>query len=42
MELSTVLNDLDLLPTDLKRNRRHLLTMTNLPTKYEDCRLNDT
>ena len=27
---------------DLKRNRGHLLTMTNLRTKYEDCRLNDT
>ena len=27
---------------DLKRNRGHLLTMTNLLTKYEDCRLNDT
>ena len=37
----TVLNNLDLRATDLKRNRGHLLTMTNLPTKYKDCRLNN-
>jgi len=29
--------DLDLWPTDLKICRGHLLTMTNLPTKYHDC-----
>jgi hypothetical protein len=29
--------DLDLWPSDLKTNRRHLFVMTNLHTKYEDC-----
>jgi len=29
--------DLDLWPSDLKIYRGHLLTMTNLPTKYHDC-----
>jgi len=29
--------DLDLWPNDLKICRGHLLTMTNLPTKYHDC-----
>jgi len=29
--------DLDLWPSDLKFFRGHLLTMTNLPTKYHDC-----
>ena len=31
--------DLDLWPTDLKMYRGHLLTMTNLSTKYHDCHL---
>jgi len=29
--------DLDLCPSDLKIYRGHLLTMSNLPTKYHDC-----
>jgi len=29
--------DLDLWPSDLKMYRGHLLSMTNLPTKYHDC-----
>jgi hypothetical protein len=29
-------------PIDLKINRGYLLTMTILPTKYEDRMLNDT
>jgi len=29
--------DLDLWPSDLKMYSGHLLTMTNLPTKYHDC-----
>jgi len=29
--------DLDLWHSDLKMYRGHLLTMTNLPTKYHDC-----
>jgi len=29
--------DFDLWPTNLKMYRVHLLTMTNLPTKYHDC-----
>jgi hypothetical protein len=29
--------DVDLWPSDLKINRGHLLNMTNLHAKYEDC-----
>ena len=29
--------DLDIYPTDLNIYRGHLLNMTNLPTKYNDC-----
>jgi len=31
--------DLDLWPSDLNIYRGHLLSMTNLPTKYHDCHL---
>jgi hypothetical protein len=33
---------LDLWPSDLKINRGHLLIMTNLHTKYEDCGSNES
>lgn len=33
------LSDLNLWPSDLKVNRGHLLIMTNLHVKYEDCSL---